>query len=279
VGFETSLVLAQHGAKVILASRNTAELGAAGERIRSRVPGAQLDELVVDLADLASVRTAAGRIVGSETLDILINNAGVMNLPERVLTKDGFEMTFGVNHLGHFAFDALIWPAVRRALAPRVVTVSAIASSWPSAALTGLMSEQKYSPMGAYAKSKRANVVFTQELARRVAEVSSSVTPVVVHPGSAMTGLQRHPGSVLERVLTPLAARLLMGSPAGAAWPSLYAATCPDVRAGQYYGPAARDQTRGTPKLVSLPQGADGASEGTVLWELSETLTGVRFSL
>jgi NAD(P)-dependent dehydrogenase (short-subunit alcohol dehydrogenase family) len=114
-----------------------------------------------DLADLASVRAAANEIAGSETVDLLINNAGVMNLPQRRSTRDGFEMTFGTNHLGHFAFDAQVWPAVRRSAAARVVTVSAIAARWPSGKLEDLMSERRYRPMGAYAKSKRANVVCT----------------------------------------------------------------------------------------------------------------------
>jgi NAD(P)-dependent dehydrogenase (short-subunit alcohol dehydrogenase family) len=210
-------------------------------------------------------------------VDLLINNAGIMNLPTRQLTVDGFEMTFGTNHLGHFAFDALIWPAVRRSRSARVVTVSAIAARWRMGALTDLMSEQKYRGMGAYAKSKRANIVYTLELARRLQ--GTAVEAVVVHPGSAVTNLQQHSSGPLARALTPLAGRLLMGSPAGAAWPSLYAATNVDVHSGEFIGPAGRDQSAGAPRPVRLPKGADNAAEGARLWAQSEQLTGVTFDV
>ncbi|WP_329127153.1 oxidoreductase [Streptomyces sp. NBC_01465] len=275
IGLETARVLTQHGARVILAGRSQAKLDQAAEAVRASGPGAKVDTLVLDLSDLASVREAATRVAETETIDLLFNNAGVMNLPERQTTRDGFEMTVGTNHLGHFAFDAQIWPAVRRSAAPRVITVSAIAARWPIGRLGDLMSEQRYRAMGAYAKSKRANVVYTLELARRTA--NSPLKALVVHPGSAMTGLQQHGTGALGRILTPLAARLLMGSADGAAWPSLYAATSPQARTGQFIGPAGRDQTSGTPKPTKLPKGADDPTEGKRLWSASEQLTGVSF--
>lgn len=276
IGLQTARVLAGHGARVILAGRDQARLDEAARAIRAAAPRAELPTLVLDLADLASVAAAAKEIAGSETVDLLINNAGVMNLPQRRTTRDGFEMTFGTNHLGHFAFDAQVWPAVRRSAAARVVTVSAIAARWPSGRLEDLMSERRYRPMGAYAKSKRANVVYTLELARRTA--AASIEAIVIHPGAAMTGLQQH-STGLVRLLTPLVRRLAMGSPAGAAWPSLYAATSPDVHSGQFIGPAGIDQTSGTPKPARLPSGADDPAEGTRLWQESERLTGVTFTL
>jgi NAD(P)-dependent dehydrogenase (short-subunit alcohol dehydrogenase family) len=276
IGLETARVLAVHGARVILAGRDQARLDEAVRAIRADSPRAELRTLVLDLADLASVATAAKEIAGSETVDLLINNAGVMHLPQRQRTRDGFEMTVGTNHLGHFAFDAQVWPAVRRSAAARVITVSAIAARWPSGRLEDLMSERRYRPMGAYAKSKRANVVYTLELARRTTR--SPVEAIVIHPGAAMTGLQQHSTGGLVRLLTPLIARLAMGSPAGAAWPSLYTATSPDVRSGQFIGPASRDQTSGTPKPVRLPRGADDPAEGSRLWQESERLTGVTFT-
>ena len=156
------------------------------------------------------------------------------------------------------------------------MTVSAIAARWPSGKLEDLMSERRYRPMGAYAKSKRANVVYTLELARRTAGIP--VEAVVIHPGAALTGLQQH-STGLVRLLTPLVARLAMGSPAAAAWPSLYAATSPDVHSGQFIGPAGRDQTSGTPKPVRLPKGADDPAEGAYLWQESEQLTGITFTV
>jgi NAD(P)-dependent dehydrogenase (short-subunit alcohol dehydrogenase family) len=121
----------------------------------------------------------------------------------------------------------------------------------------------------------RANVVYTLELARRTA--GTSLTAVVIHPGSAMTDLQRHSGTGLARLLTPLAERLLMGSAEGAAWPSLYAATSPGVTSGEFIGPAGRDQTSGTPRPVRLPAGAGDPGEGERLWTTSERLTGITF--
>lgn len=276
IGLETARVLTRHGARVILAGRSQAKLDQAAEAVRASEPGAKVDTLVLDLSDLSSVRDAAVRMAETETIDLLFNNAGVMNLPERRTTLDGFEMTVGTNHLGHFAFNAQIWPAVSRSAAPRVVTVSAIAARWPIGKLDDLMSENRYRAMGAYAKSKRANIVYTLELARRTA--NSPIEALVIHPGSAMTGLQQHGTGILNRIVTPIATRLLMGSADGAAWPSLYAATSPQARSGQFIGPAGRDQTSGTPKPVKLPKGADDPDAGRRLWEASEQLTGVPFT-
>ncbi len=276
IGLETARVLALHGARVILAGRSDLRLQEAARTIEREAPGAELEILALDLSDLSSVQAAAAGVAERETVDLLINNAGIMNLPDRQLTRDGFEMTFGTNHLGHFAFDAEVWPAVERSKRARVVTVSAIAARWRMGRLEDLMSERRYSGMGAYAKSKRANVVYTLELARRLK--GSTIEVLAIHPGSAMTNLQQHSTGTVSRLLTPIAKRLLMGSPEGAAWPSLYAATSPDVRSGQFIGPAARNQTSGTPKPVKLPAGAEDPAEGKRLWDESERRTGTSFN-
>ncbi|MEV0437140.1 oxidoreductase [Nocardia sp. NPDC050413] len=277
IGLETARELAARGARVILAGRDQTKLDEAVATVHAATPRAEATTLVLDLSDLTSVRRAAQRIAATETIDMLFNNAGVMNLPTRLTTRDGFEMTMGTNHLGHFALDALLWPAVRRSIAARVVTVSAIAARWPFGKLDDLMSDYNYSGMAAYAKSKRANIVYTLELARRT--VHTPIEAIVVHPGSAMTSLQRHGTGALTRILTPLAARMLMGSPAGAAWPSLYAATTPDITSGEFIGPAGRDQTSGTPRPAKLPKGAADSELGARLWADSERLTGVTFQL
>lgn len=277
IGLETARWLATHGARVILAGRTPAKLDEAAASITRSVPGARLDTLVLDLGDLSSVRSAAAEIATHGTLDLLVNNAGVMNLPERRTTKDGLETTFGTNHLGHFALTAQLMPALRRSAHARIVTVSAIAGRWPIGRLVDLQSERRYRPMRAYAKSKRANIVFTEHLARHLA--GTTVEAVVVHPGSAMTGLQQHGQGVIATRLSGLMERLLMGSPDGAAWPSLYAATSDAVRPGQFIAPAGRVQTSGTPKAIRLPRGADTAAEGDRLWSESQRLTGVEFAL
>jgi NAD(P)-dependent dehydrogenase (short-subunit alcohol dehydrogenase family) len=275
IGFEAARVLAGRGAAVVLACRDPAKADDAVRRVRLGAK-AEVATVQLNLASLASVRAAAEELRAvHQRVDILVNNAGVMNLPSRQVTGDGFEMTVGTNHLGHFAFDALVWPAIRRSGAARVVTVSALAARWRTGRLDDLMSEQRYRPMGAYAKSKRANIVYTLELARRLD--GTAVEAIAVHPGAAMTSLQQH-GAGLARLVTPIAARLLMGSPGGAAWPTLYAATSPGAHSGQFIGPAGRDQTSGTPKPVRLPAGAGSREEGARLWTDSERLTGVTFT-
>ncbi|MBM9504365.1 oxidoreductase [Actinacidiphila acididurans] len=277
IGLETARVLARHGARVVLAGRSAAKLADAVAELRAEQPDALLDTAVLDLGSLASIAATSARLAASETIDLLINNAGVMNVPERRTTTDGLELTVGTNHLGHFALTAGLMPALLRAEAGRVVTVSAIAASWRMGHLDDLMSERRYRPMAAYAKSKRANVVFTRELARRLS--GTSVTALAVHPGSAVTNLQRHSEGPLSRLAIALTRRTIMGSPEGAAWPSLYAATSPHLQGGAYYAPAGRDQTSGTPKPAPLPHGADDPTEAARLWQESERLTGVAFTI
>jgi len=276
IGLETAKILTRHGAAVILAGRDQTRLDTAAAELRTQQPDAAVDTAVLDLGSLASIASVADRYAGSR-IDLLFNNAGVMNIPDRRTTADGFELTFGTNHLGHFALTAGLLPALKRAPAARIITVSAIAATWGVGKLEDLNSEHKYGAMRAYAKSKRANVVFTEELARRLA--GTNILPVVVHPGAAMTGLQRNNQSPLTRAVIALTKNIAMGSPEGAAWPSLYAATSPDIVAGGFYGPAGRDQTSGTPKPVPLPRGADDPAEGRRLWQDSERLTGIRFEI
>jgi len=214
-------------------------------------------------------------VAEAETIDLLFNNAGVMNIPERRTTSDGFELTFGTNHLGHFALTAGLLPSLLRSPSARVVTVTAIAGTWRRGRLEDVMSERRYAAMGAYAKSKRANIVFAKELAKRLR--GTHVEAVVVHPGAAMTNLQRHTAGPLFRMVSGFMERYMMGTPEGAAWPSLYAATAPGITNGGFYGPAGRVQTSGTPKLVPF-QLAD-PDEGSRLWALSEELTDVRFEI
>ena len=277
IGLESARVLARHGARVILSGRDQRKLDEAVAGLRAGQPDALLDTTVIDLGSLESIAAATSRLARSEAIDLLLNNAGVMNVRDRRTTADRFELTFGTNHLGHFALTAGLLPALRRSRAARIVTVSAIAAAWRRGRLEDLMSERRYRPMSAYAKSKRANVVLTQELARRLS--GSGIKAVAVHPGSAMTNLQRHSQGLGSRVVIALTRNVVMGSPEGAAWPSLYAATSPDVVSGGFYGPAGRDQTSGTPKRVPLPRGAGDPTEGARLWAESERLTGIRFAI
>jgi NAD(P)-dependent dehydrogenase (short-subunit alcohol dehydrogenase family) len=276
IGFETTLALAKAGAAVLMGGRDEAKLNRAAGEIRTRVPGAELQPVVLDLADLASIEEAAGKVVAAgRPLDLLVNNAGVMAIPERRTTRDGFELTFGTNHLGHFALAGHLLPALLLADASRVVAVSAIASRWKSGALVDLGSEERYRPMTAYAKSKFANVVFSQELNRRAQ--GTGLIALAVHPGSAATGLQRHGSRFTQAIASALLGRVVGQSIEQAANPSLYAATSPAMKGGEFIGPTGRGEGSGTPGNVRLPNNATDPKAGGMLWDVSEKLTRVRY--
>jgi NAD(P)-dependent dehydrogenase (short-subunit alcohol dehydrogenase family) len=273
IGFQTARELARHGARVIMAGRSQEKLDQAVAAIETEISGANLQTLILDLGDLAQVGEAAKQVAATETVDLLINNAGVMNIPTRTVTKDGFETTFGTNHLGPFAFTLQVLPALRRAEHARIVNVSAQAAAWKSGISEDLLSEQGYKPMSAYAKSKRANVVFTQELSRRLA--GTGIEVLVIHPGSALTDLQRHSSGPMWHLINRVIAPLLMSSPEGAAWPTLYAATSPDVHSGEYIGPYRWKGDTGTPRPAKMPPDADSPTAGKWLWDQSVRLTGI----
>jgi NAD(P)-dependent dehydrogenase (short-subunit alcohol dehydrogenase family) len=276
IGFHAALQLARHGAEVVMACRSAERGQAALDRLRAAAPEAKVELAALDLADLASVREFADG-QGGRPLDLLVNNAGVMALPRRT-TADGFEMQFGTNHLGHFALTGLLLPALRAAGAPRVVTVTSGFAWAGRIRFDDLQWERRYQKWGAYAQSKLANLLFTRELGRRVPEVVS----VAAHPGFAATNLQqagpRMEGSrFMERGAGVLNA-VMAQSAADGALPTLYAATAPDVAAGACYGPRLL-QWRGAPtEVVTHPQ-AKRPEPAARLWEVSESLTGVRYEI
>jgi NAD(P)-dependent dehydrogenase (short-subunit alcohol dehydrogenase family) len=275
IGYHTALELARAGATVVMAGRTISALHEAATAIGKEVPGAHLETVVLDLADLSSIGTAAGKILAFDRpLDLLVNNAGVMAIPERRTTKDGFELTFGTNHLGHFALTGHLLPALLRSAAARVVTVSAIAFRWRMGELVDLNSERRYSSMGAYAKSKRANVVFTQELMRRAS--GTNLIPVVVHPGASQTSLQQHTPGWLRALSAPLN-RIMFQPTDQAAWPSLYAATHPEIKGGEFVGPTGRQGMHGRPGVLPLRKNVTDPEVGRTLWDASQRLTGVTY--
>ncbi|MEU4211870.1 oxidoreductase [Streptomyces sp. NPDC026206] len=278
IGYVTARELARAGAEVVVTGRDPARARLAAERIAREVTGARVRPDLLDLAALASVTGFAHRMEhGGRPVDLLVNNAGVMAVPERRTTEDGFELTVGTNHLGHFALTGRLLPLILRAPAPRVVTVSAAISRSPMAELSDVQSTHKYRPMGAYAKSKLANVLFALELQRRADAAGAALTSVAVHPGSSLTGLQRHAARPV-RALAGLVLERAFGQPVDqAALPSLYAATAPGVAPGGFYGPIGRFEGRGAPGPVELPMPAGDATLADSLWEISETLTHVRY--
>ena len=189
-GFEAALALAGKNAQVILAVRSVEKGEAAAERIRQQYPRAQVIVMALDLSDLSSVRAFAQNFLKLyERLDVLINNAGVMALPQRK-TADGFEMQFGTNHLGHFALTGLLISALKKTSNARVVTVSSGAHTFGDIHFDDLQWEKKYQAWGAYGQSKLANLLFAYELQRRLEAAGSKVLSVGCHPGYASTNLQ-----------------------------------------------------------------------------------------
>jgi NAD(P)-dependent dehydrogenase (short-subunit alcohol dehydrogenase family) len=267
IGRSAATELARAGARVVLAVRDTGK----GEAAAATMPGA-VEVRALDLADLASVRAFADAWAG--TIDVLINNAGVMATPES-RTKDGFELQFGTNHLGHFALTNLLLGHV----ADRVVTLASGAHRVGSIRLDDLNWEQGgYQRWRAYGQSKLANLLFTLELQRRLEGAGSPLRAVAAHPGYAATNLQQHTGSALQNGLMAVGNRLFAQSEDMGALPTLYAAT-QDIPGGSYVGPDGFAEQRGHPKLVGRSDAAKDAETARGLWERSEELTGVGFAL
>lgn len=275
IGYQAALELARAGAAVLLGCRDLAKGRAALERLRSEVPGAQAEVAELDMASLASLHAfAASWLAGDRPLDLLINNAGVMAIPTRELTADGFERQFGTNHLGHFALTGLLLPFLLRAPAPRVVTVASLAHRGGRIEFDNLQLERGYTPWGAYNNSKLANILFARELDRRARSAASPLLSLPVHPGVSKTNIfvsARDLKSAVSKFLAPL----FMQSDSRGALPTLYAATAPVVGGGEYIGPDGFAELKGYPTVAKpRPQALDEAA-GRRLWQRSEELTGV----
>ncbi len=278
IGYQAALELARHGAHVLLGCRDAGKGAAALERVKRETPGASAEVLLLDMASLASVRSVAEQMVGSgRALDLLINNAGVMAFPERQLTVDGFERQFGTNHLGHFALTGLLVPALLRADAPRVVTVSSLAHRSGKIEMDNLQSERKYVPWHAYNNSKLANLLFAKELDRRARAQGSRIVSIPVHPGVSRTSIVANgpgPGDLKSKLLFKFAGFMTSEDSVGAL-PTLYAATAPQAQGGEYIGPDGFMEVKGSPTVVKpRPQALDEETAKS-LWEVSEKLTNV----
>jgi len=233
----------------------------------------------LDLADLDSVRTFAERFLASgRPLDLLIDNAGVMALPQRTLTKQGFETQFGTNHLGHFALTGLLLPAMLNQQGSRIVVVSSIAHKRGRINFNDLQAEQHYNPRTAYNQSKLANLMFGLELDRRLKQGVAHTISIIVHPGVATTNIVSNGmGTTFQGRIANLLLPLVAQSDDRGSWPTLFAATSPAAQAGHYYGPDGFMEIKGLPVEVQpMPQAKDEAAAQR-LWRISEDLTGVRY--
>jgi len=273
LGYETAAALADHGAHVVLAVRNLDKGKDAAARITAQSPRAEVAVRELDLTSLDSIRNAAEQLRSEhERIDLLINNAGVMWTP-RSTTKDGFELQFGTNHLGHFAFTGLLLDRLLPVTGSRVVTVSSMGHRIRAGIhFDDLQWERGYSRVGAYGQSKLANLLFTYELQRRLAPRGTTIA-AAAHPGGSRTELTRNLPSLFARV-TPLIEPLFQGADMGAL-PTLRAATDPGVLGGQYYGPDGFGEQRGYPKVVSSSGKSHDVDVQRRLWAISEELTGV----
>jgi NAD(P)-dependent dehydrogenase (short-subunit alcohol dehydrogenase family) len=267
IGLVAARELARKGARVVLAVRDTAK----GEDAAASIPGTT-EVRRLDLADLTSVREFAATWEGD--LDVLVNNAGVMAVPER-RTADGFELQLGTNHLGHFALTNLLLPQIR----DRVVTVASTAHRVGKIDLDDLNWERRgYQRWPAYGQSKLANLLFTLELQRRLNLAGSDVRALAAHPGYAATNLQSRSENAINQLVMAVGNRLIAQSDEMGALPTLYAVT-QDLPGASYVGPDGFQEQRGHPTLVGRSARASDGETARGLWERSEELTGVRFPL
>jgi NAD(P)-dependent dehydrogenase (short-subunit alcohol dehydrogenase family) len=281
IGFEAALALARKGAELILPARTQAKANDAAARILEQAPNAHLHPEILDLAVQASVHAFANRVIErfpGQSLDLLINNAGVMALPTRELTEDGFERQFATNYLGPFALTGLLLPSIKQIAGSRVVTVSSSASNQGKIEFDNLQSERVYKPMfQAYAQSKLADLIFSQELHRRLKTAGSPILSTAAHPGYAVTNLQAdHLPLGLKMLITTMKPFLSQDAAHGAL-PTLYAAVATEAVAGGYYGPDGIAELKGYPTAVQVPKSALDGMVARRLWAESERLTGVRF--
>ena len=282
LGLQTARVLAAHGAHVVIACRNLDKAGHAAAQIAATAPGATASVVRLDLASQSSVRSAAEEIrAGFARLDLLINNAGVMDVPYQ-RTEDGFELTLATNHLGPFALTGLLLD--RLAAGARIVTVSSVAHRQGAIDFDDLQSERGYDRERAYSQSKLANLLFTYELDRRLRAVSAGVAALGCHPGVVYTDLFANESRPQQFLLSPAMRVINFWAVQNArmgALPELRAATDPSAHGGQYFGPRRYGLRRrfytGYPAVVeSSARSHDEADQGS-LWQVSERLTGVSY--
>lgn len=270
IGYEVALQLAKKEIEVVMACRNFKKAVQARDKILRRNRGAKLEILDLDLADLGSVRMFAQRIHSKkEKIDLLINNAGIMMTPYGT-SGDGFELQLATNYLGHYALTGLLLPLLVKAEEARVVTLSSLSYRWSVLRFEDLNFEQQYSKTAAYGQSKRACLVFSYELQRRLQRTDFPIRSVAAHPGIANTDLDRH----FPKVLRSLGNWLLQSADCGAL-PVLFAALNAELQGGEFIGPGGLMQIRGQPRQVSSDRKSLNPVIGQRLWEVSEQLTEV----
>jgi NAD(P)-dependent dehydrogenase (short-subunit alcohol dehydrogenase family) len=281
LGWVTALELSRAGAEVILTVRSPEKGREAVDRIRRELPKAKVRFEVLDLDDLGSIRAFVERMAALPKLDLLINNAGVMAIPRRVQTPEGFERQLATNFLGPFALTAGLYPVLRRAPNPRVTTLtsSAARQGLKRIDFNDLQLRTSYTPWRAYCQSKLADLMFAIELGERASSAGVPLVSDAAHPGVARTNVQTSGPRGPLRLAFRVVARLFGTDATQGALPTLRAATEPGARSGSLWGPAGRSGVRGTPAEVQMYQEAKDSTARSKLWAEAERLTGVHFDL
>jgi len=272
IGLEAVKLFAGKNAEVIMACRNEEKAESAAAEVRAVVPEARLEIMALDLADLASVKAFADAVKQRfAKLDVLLNNAGLM-APPLQRTKEGFEIQFGTNHLGHFALTGQLLELLEAAEAPRIVQISSLAHRGGKLMWDNLNAEKSYSRWAFYCQSKLANLIFARDLNRRLEKAGSTIHAYAAHPGYSATHLQKTmPGGGLFNTIMAQTAEM-------GCLPGVMAATSPDVEPGGYYGPDGRImELRGYPAPAFARKITDNETVAQRLWQESERLTGVRY--
>ena len=275
IGFETARVLAVSGSRVLLGCRSEEKALGAINKIKAIKGDADVLWVPLDLTSLASIKAAAAVVSKERRLDALINNAGVM-IPPKQETSDGFELQFGVNHLGHFALTGHLLHKLKDQSGARIVNVSSLAHRNGRIDYKDIHADKKYARMTRYSMSKFANILFTYELQRRLEKANSLAISVACHPGGSATELGRYLPSFFRLLLTPL--NMLMNTPAEGALPTLMATTSENVRGGDYFGPMRMGELFHSAHKVDTTAASKDEVDAALLWDLSTDLTGVEFA-
>ena len=279
VGFYAARELARKRATVIMPARDMRKAKEAAERIEAEVPKAQLYLAKLDLADFNSVREFGEHIrqrYGTGSLDLLVNNAGIMALPKRTMNSQGLELQIVTNYFGPFLLTALLFPLMKQEEGSRIVTVSSTTARSARPEFDNLQSEKRYVPhRGAYAQSKLADLIFAFELHRRLSAANSCIASIAAHPGWALTDIGRSVSRGF-RILMKLTRPLWQSAEAGSL-PLLFAATSPNARKGAYYGPDGWAEAKGSPTAAFEPAVTKNATVGRRLWDESERVIDMQF--
>ena len=280
IGRSAAREMARHGASVVLACRNLTKAQVAKDGILAATPGAEVEIAKLDLADLSSVRAFAKQeLARGKPLDVLVNNAG-RYVNKRQTTADGFELTLGGNHLGHFALTGLLLPAILKAPAARVVTISSVAHKRARIDFDDLQSTHHYKGFAVYGQSKLANLLFALELDRRFRGIGAAAQSIAAHPGISSTGFVANgpgAGNPVVQILAGGVVSAIGQDDNRGAFPTLFAATAPEAHGGRYYGPGGFQEWHGYP--VEVKPSARGADEAVAkrLWDVAEQMTGVHY--